>query len=575
MSLVELSVVDQRYAAVMEVVQHGLSKTEVAARYGVTRQSIDTWVKRYRSGGVEALKDGSHRPSTCPHQMPTEIEARICELRRQHHRWGPARIAWQLRKERVHPLPSESSVYRALVRNGLIGPVARKKKRSDYKRWERPSPMQLWQMDIVGGVLLADGRECKIVTGVDDHSRYCVVSAIVERATGRAVCVAFAEALRRHGVPDEVLTDNGKQFTDRFSARTPAEVLFDRMCRENGITHRLTGPRSPTTTGKIERFHRSLRDEFLNDAPPFTSVGAAQLALDAWVTEYNAERPHQALSMATPSERFDQRDEEVLPPEVPKQLDSPLQTVPLELDAVVPTSGNLSLANRQFWFGRKLAGTPVTIQVTTSTVTLLIDEVVYKQLTNRFRVEDLHYLWSRGARRPKDVISDIGFSDSVEVTRRINATGCIGIGGKQLNVGYAYGNKIATIRLDSTVMHVFCEGRFIKTLPLPVPAGQRMKLYGAHPAPPTALEVPDHHEVQRRVGRHGTVNVAKQKLKIGKLHEGQIVTIRVEPKVFVVLLDDEDPLIIKRLVEEEVTHIRAARSKSSRAERQASTDEET
>ena len=97
-----------------------------------------------------------------------------------------------------------------LVRHGLIEPRSRRRRRRDYIRWQRQSPMQLWQLDIVGGVLLTDGTECKVVTGVDDHSRFCVIATVVARATGRAVCLAFAEALRRYGVPDEVLTDNGK-----------------------------------------------------------------------------------------------------------------------------------------------------------------------------------------------------------------------------------------------------------------------------------------------------------------------------------------------------------------------------
>src|ERR1700745_3664827 len=88
---------------------------------------------------------------------------------------------------------------------------------------------------------------------------------LVERANSRAVWGVFVDAMRTHGVPDEVLTDNGKVFTGRHSS-TPAEVLFDRICRQNGIMHRLTGVRSPTTTGKIERFHRTLRDEFLATA---------------------------------------------------------------------------------------------------------------------------------------------------------------------------------------------------------------------------------------------------------------------------------------------------------------------
>jgi hypothetical protein len=72
--------------------------------------------------------------------------------------------------------------------------------------------MQLWQVDVMGGVFLggvflSDGSEVKVVTGVDDHSRFCVLAAVVIRATSRAVCAAFADAMRRHGVPEEVLTD--------------------------------------------------------------------------------------------------------------------------------------------------------------------------------------------------------------------------------------------------------------------------------------------------------------------------------------------------------------------------------
>jgi hypothetical protein len=99
-----------------------------------------------------------------------------------------------------------------------------------------------------------------------------------------------------------VLTDNGKVFTGRFAAR-PMEVLFDRICRENGIRHLLTAPRSPTTTGKIERFHGTLRRELLNGAT-FAALAAAQQAIDGWIVEYNTDRPHQALGGCTPAERF-------------------------------------------------------------------------------------------------------------------------------------------------------------------------------------------------------------------------------------------------------------------------------
>ena len=142
-------------------------------------------------------------------------------------------------------------------------PERRRKGRGDYKRWERSRSMELWQMDIVGGVRLADGQSASIVSGIDDHLRFVVCAQVVARATARPVCDALAIAMRAYGVPDQVLTDNGKVFTGRFGPGT-GEVLFDRICRENGIGHLLTAPRSPTTTGKVDRWHKTLRGEFLD-----------------------------------------------------------------------------------------------------------------------------------------------------------------------------------------------------------------------------------------------------------------------------------------------------------------------
>jgi transposase InsO family protein len=300
--LVELSVMEQRYQAVLAVVQDGWKVTEVAGRLGVSRQSVHTWIARYERGGLAALADRSHRPSACPHQVPAEVEAQICELRREHPGWGPRRIAHQLARLGVQPLPGRSSIYRCLRRHRLIELRRRRRRREEFRRWERERPMQLWQMDVMGGVELDDGTELKVVTGVDDHSRFCVAAGLVTRATSKAVCEVLTASLARYGVPDEILTDNGKCFTGRYGPR-PVEVLFDRVLRENGISHRHTGVRSPTTTGKIERFHQSVRREFLADRT-FASLPRAQAMLDAWVTDYNTNRPHQALEMATPADRF-------------------------------------------------------------------------------------------------------------------------------------------------------------------------------------------------------------------------------------------------------------------------------
>src|SRR3954451_6291257 len=302
----ELSVAEQRYQAVLAVISDGETVTDVAARFGVRRQTVHAWLAKYEAGGIENMGDRSHRPRSCPHQVGADVEVAIARMRTSHPSWGPRRLVYELARSGVDPVPSESAVYRALVRLNLIDPSGRRRRDRRWKRWERGVPMELWQMDTVGGFLLADGTKAKALTGVDDHSRFCISAFLMVRESSQRVCEGLALALRAYGVPGQILTDNGKVFTGRFN-RPPVEVLFDRVCRENGIEHLLTKPRSPTTTGKVERFHKAIRTEFRTDRV-FASLALAQAELDEWVADYNTNRPHQGMAMATPAERFFDHD---------------------------------------------------------------------------------------------------------------------------------------------------------------------------------------------------------------------------------------------------------------------------
>jgi len=301
LSMREMSVAEQRYKAVLAVVADGRSITEVAASWGISRQTLHTWLARYELEGLEGLADRSHRPGRSPAQMAPELEVAVLEARRAHPGWGPTRLVYELARRDL--VVSRSGVYRALVHAGLIGSDGRRRRQEHWRRWERGRAMELWQMDVVGGFALADGRSLKALTGIDDHSRFCVCAALLVAERTQPVCDALTSALTRHGVPEQILTDNGKVFTGRFN-HPPTEVLFDAICRRNGIEHLLTQPRSPTTTGKIERFHRSLRAEFLTAGTLFADLPSAQRELDDWVTFYNQDRPHQSLDMAVPAARF-------------------------------------------------------------------------------------------------------------------------------------------------------------------------------------------------------------------------------------------------------------------------------
>lgn len=127
--------------------------------------NVHRWLARYEREGLEGLEERSHRPVSCPHQMPAEVEAMVLESRRAHRYWGARRLALELAKKGVDRAPSESAVYRCLVRAAAIDPVKRHRRKDTWKRWERSEPMELWQMDTVGGFLLADGSR----QGADRH----------------------------------------------------------------------------------------------------------------------------------------------------------------------------------------------------------------------------------------------------------------------------------------------------------------------------------------------------------------------------------------------------------------------
>lgn len=122
--------------------------------------------------------------------MEAVLEERLMVLRRSHPRWGPRTLASK-RRDEFEKAPSRAAIYRALVRHQLIIPVPAKRSKSSYKRWERSRAMELWQMDVVSRIYLSDGTQLHCVTGIDDHSRFCVNAQLVTRATAKPVCDAL------------------------------------------------------------------------------------------------------------------------------------------------------------------------------------------------------------------------------------------------------------------------------------------------------------------------------------------------------------------------------------------------
>jgi transposase InsO family protein len=463
--LAELGVVEQRYRAVLEVLGEGVSVTEVARRYGVARQTVHGWLRRYAEEGLGGLADRSPRPVSCPHQMSAQVEARIVAMRREHPGWGPSRIRWELERAGVRPLPGRSAVYRALVRHGLIQVRKRRRRREDYRRWERPRAMDLWQMDVMGRVFLAGGAEVKIVTGIDDHSRFVVCAKAVLRATARPVCRALTEALRRHGIPGQILTDNGKVFTGRFG-RGPGPVMFDRICADNGIRHLLTKPYSPTTTGKVERLHKTMRKEFVRTADgKYATLAELQAALDAWVTEYNTARPHQSCGERPPAERFQLAGRNRAPAEpgpVPAPAVSPAGTQrPAGVSRWVNAHGKISLGGFTYAVGASYAGEPVEAVVAGGLVDILHAGVVIATHAQRFREDQADRApRARITRRARDATAGL------TVTRLANVNGVVSFAGTDYQAGRSWARHAIDVTIVAGSVQLSRDGKVIRVHPI-------------------------------------------------------------------------------------------------------------
>jgi Integrase core domain len=288
-------------------------------------------------------------------------------------------------------------------------------------------------------------------------------------------------------------------------------VLFDRICRDNGIIHRLTQPRHPTTTGKIERFHGSLRRELLDDSVPFAGLAAAQGAVDAWVSEYNTTRPHQAIGMAAPADRFSaarsRAEEDLLPLRLPAVItlapvpqpapetstaptpDSPApwQGGPVEFDRVIPPSGNMEVRGKQFWLGTTRAGMMVTFWASVDVIHLTIAGARIKSIRSHLSTADLARLAASGGRAagpPPLPPAEPG--SAIEVDRVVSKDGQVSLGGRYSIAAEILGGRLVSIRIEETTLMFFDPGTrvLLRTRPSPLTWDQARRLRGARPAGP-------------------------------------------------------------------------------------------
>ena len=263
--------------------------------YGITRRTGLKWKARYEA--QEPLSDRSRRPKQSPRRTPEAVERKILELRAENPGWGARTLHQVLENQGVADLPCVKTVNNILNRYGCISPEE-SQKRQPYLRYEKEQCNIMWQTDFKGEFRMGDTNYCYPLTILDDHSRFAI--RIAPRLNTKNVVIpVFTEVFQEYGLPNSILSDNGAQFAGFRKGFTQ----FERWLMDLDILPIHGRIKHPQTQGKIERFHRTMKQELLNHVV-FADIDDAKVQFDLWSQKYNYIRPHEALGMRTPGQVY-------------------------------------------------------------------------------------------------------------------------------------------------------------------------------------------------------------------------------------------------------------------------------
>lgn len=312
----EKSTVSLRQEFVRLASLDGANKRELCRRFGISPKTGYKWLARSDDALPSALADRSRRPHTSPAQSSAATEQAVLGLRREHPAWGGRKIARRLAdlgQARLAP----STVTHILHRHGLITPEA-SQAAQPWHRFEHDAPNSLWQIDFKGHFATLVGR-CHGLTLLDDHSRFNLLLSALARTDTAPVQAQLTQAFRRYGLPLRINADNGPPWGSPSAGGRSLSELAIWLIRL-GVRVSFSTPYHPQTNGKLERFHRSLDAEVIA-GKYFKDHASVQRTFDAWRQTYNCERPHEALAMAVPVERY--RASAVSYPEQLKDIEYP------------------------------------------------------------------------------------------------------------------------------------------------------------------------------------------------------------------------------------------------------------
>ena len=278
----------------------GANRSQLCARFGISRKTGYKWLSRWTEEGDDGLMDRSRRPNESPGKTDAAMERCVLKVRQRHPSWSGRKIRRRLQDQGVESPPSASTITAILHRHGRIDEAESAKHRA-YGSFERAIPNELWQVDFKGEFSLSSGSLCYPLTILDDHSRYSLGVLACSNQKRETVQNHFRHIFDRYGLPRAIYVDNGNPWGTPIEGFGQTKFTAWLLRHDVAVIH--GRPYYPQGRGKIERFHRTLKLEVLQGRQ-FSSLEETQVEFDTWRSVYNQERPHESLDLGVPSTRY-------------------------------------------------------------------------------------------------------------------------------------------------------------------------------------------------------------------------------------------------------------------------------
>ena len=344
----ETSVMEERLRFVARLLE-GEGMSEVCRQFGISRKTGYKIFTRYKDDGLEALTDRSRRPVRYANQLPEPVEAMIVRLKQDKPHWGARKIRELLVRKLAGDvrIPAKSTVHAVLDRHGLVAQARKRQRhRAEGTALSQPLvPNDLWCADFKGEFKLGDGRYCYPLTVTDQASRFLLACEAFESTREHGVFEAFRRLFAERGLPDAIRSDNGLPFAspNGLYNLSKLSVWWLRL----GIALERIKPGHPQQNGRHERMHLTLKKEATR--PPGRNILQQQARFDAFVSEFNEERPHEALAMQVPAQlyRCSSRPYAGLP-----EIDYPFH----DRDVLVTNCGRICMHSKKINISTVMAG---------------------------------------------------------------------------------------------------------------------------------------------------------------------------------------------------------------------------